>query len=444
MAPTLALTDSDVVLQITGNKNSNKNLQKINILKAAEKLLAFHGYPAFTIRNIALQANTSVGSVQHYYKTKNELLQDLLLYVTDKYNQAYRQVFSRTFDSPEDRFFGFVDFLLQDMTRPLRRGFFFQAWALAPMDEYVEKRMEESFSRYHDAVANTIKDLNPDLPGAEISKRASAIQSIIEGTQLTLVKQGRYFVHRESIRSTVREEAFAIAVGVTAGPGVRTHGQAVMPVKSRKKINPPGGLSSGTAILPKGKHRIEEILRKAQEVLVEEGYPNFTMRNIAARVGIRMGNLQYYYQTKNDLLREMFQFAIEAHSGRFLRLDSLSGVEPQKLFLNVIDYLLTDLKKPHVRGLFLQIWALSMHDNFAEHCLEEIYEQYRQLLSGIITRINPGLPAPECDARAAAIQALIEGSQMSLTLKNGRLVQKRGLNKLIKERAGLIATRSYS
>ena len=444
MAPTLALTDSDVVMQITGNQIRNKNLQKINILKAAEKLLAFHGYPAFTIRNIAMQANTSVGSVQHYYKTKNELLQDLLLYVTDKYNQAYRQVFSRTFDSPEDRFFGFIDFLLQDMTRPLRRGFFFQAWALAPMDEYVEKRMEESFSRYHDAVANTIKDLNPDLSGAEISKRASAIQSIIEGTQLTLVKQGRYFVHRESIRSTVREEAFAIAVGVTTGPGVRTHGQAGMPVKSRKKINPPGGLSSGTAILPKGKHRTEEILRKAQEVLVEEGYPNFTMRNIAARVGIRMGNLQYYYQTKNDLLREMFQFAIEAHSGRFLRLDSLSGMEPQKLFLNVIDYLLTDLKKPHVRGLFLQIWALSMHDNFAEHCLEEIYEQYRQLLSGIITRINPGLPAPECDARAAAIQALIEGSQMSLTLKNGRLVQKRGLNKLIKERAGLIAIRSYS
>ena len=429
-------------MQTTGNKIYKKSLQKIKILKAAEKLLAFHGYPAFTIRNIAMQANTSVGSVQHHYKTKNELLQDLLLYVTDKYNQAYRQVFSRTFDSPEDRFFGFVDFLLQDMTRPLRRGFFFQAWALAPMDEYVEKRMEESFSRYHAAVANTIKDLNPDLSGTEISKRASAIQSIIEGAQLTLVKRGRYFVHRESIRGTVREEAYAIAVEVLATHGIRTHGQAGMPVKLRKKINPPAGLSSGTAILTKGKQRTEDILRKAQEVLIEEGYSNFTMRNIAARAGIRMGNLQYYYQTKNDLLREMFQYAIEAHSGRFIRLDTLSGTEPQKLFLKVIDYLLTDLKKPHVRGLFLQMWALSMHDNFAEHCLEEIYEQYRQLLSGIITRLNPGLPMPECDARAAAIQALIEGSQMSLTLKNGRLVQRRGLNKLIKERACMIAIRS--
>ncbi len=402
--------------------------------------MAFHGYPAFTIRNIAAQANISVGSVQHYYKTKNELLQDLLLYVTDKYNQAYRQAFSRIFDSPEDRFFAFVDFLLQDMTRPLRRGFFFQAWALAPMDEYVEKRMEESFSRYHAAVANTVRDLDPDLSPAEISKRASAIQSIIEGTQLTLVKQGRYFVHRESIRSTVREEAYAIAAGVAAKPGTRTHGQPGMPVKSRKKIKSPAGLSSGTAIIPKGKHRTEEILRKAQDVLVVEGYPNFTMRNIAARAGIRMGNLQYYYQTKNDLLREMFQFAIEAHSGRFIRLASMSGMEPRKLFSKVVDFLLADLKKPHVRGLFLQIWALSMHDDFAEHCLEEIYEQYRQLLSDIITRINPGLPASECSARAAAIQALIEGSQMSLTLKNERLVQKRGLNKLIKQRACLLAT----
>ena len=416
-------------------------MQKIKILKAAEKLLAFHGYPYFTIRNIAERTGVSVGSVQHYYRTKNELLQDLLLYVTDKYNGEYGRVFSKTFDSPDDRFFGFVDFLLQDMTNPLRRGFFFQAWALAPMDEYVEKRMEESFSRYHAAVSNMVKDLNPELSKAEISKRASAIQSIIEGTQLTLVKKGRYFVHRESIRGTVREEAYAIATGVTAKSDILTYGQAVLPVKTRKKIKLPNGLSSGTAILPKGKHRSEQILQKAQDVLVQEGYPNFTMRNIAAKAGIRMGNLQYYYQTKNDLLRAMFQHAIEAHSGRFMKLDSLPGIEPQNLFAKVIDHLLADLKKPHVRGLFLQIWALSMHDNYAEHCLEEIYEHYRNALSGIITRINPDLSMHECNDRAAAIQALIEGSQMSLTLIDGRLVQKRGLNKVIKERAYLIATR---
>lgn len=428
-------------MQATQNKTSKENVQKIKILKAAEKLLAFHGYPYFTIRNIAERTGVSVGSVQHYYRTKNELLQDLLLYVTDKYNEEYGRVFSKTFDSPDDRFFGFVDFLLQDMTNPLRRGFFFQAWALAPMDEYVEKRMEESFSRYHAAVSNMVKDLNPELSKAEISKRASAIQSIIEGTQLTLVKKGRYFVHRESIRGTVREEAYGIATGVTAKSDILAYGQAALPVKTRKKIKLPNGLSSGTAILPKGKHRSEQILQKAQDVLVQEGYPNFTMRNIAAKAGIRMGNLQYYYQTKNDLLRAMFQHAIEAHSGRFMKLDSLPGIEPQNLFAKVIDYLLADLKKPHVRGLFLQIWALSMHDNYAEHCLEEIYEHYRNALSGIITRINPDLSMHECNDRAAAIQALIEGSQMSLTLIDSRLVQKRGLNKVIKERAYRIATR---
>ena len=191
-----------------------------------------------------------------------------------------------------------------------------------------------------------------------------------------------------------------------------------------------------------GKKGLQEIkiLKAAEKLLAFHGYPAFTIRNIAAQANISVGSVQHYYKTKNDLLREMFQFAIEAHSGRFIRLDSMSGMEPRKLFSKVIDFLLTDLKKPHVRGLFLQIWALSMHDNFAEHCLEEIYEQYRQLLSDIITRINPGLPAPECSARAASIQALIEGSQMSLTLKNGRLVQKRGLNKLIKQRACLLAT----
>jgi AcrR family transcriptional regulator len=181
------------------------------ILRAAHELLAFEGYPSFTIRNIAKQAGISVGNVQYYFQSKNALLQELLLFVTERYNREYRRVFSKTADTPKDRFYAFIDFLLSDMTEPLRRGFFFQVWALTPSDNFVEECMEQSFARYRAAVAELISELMPSLSSAELDKRASAIQSLIEGTQLSLTKKADRFVHRSGIRALVKDEAYTIA-----------------------------------------------------------------------------------------------------------------------------------------------------------------------------------------------------------------------------------------
>ena len=37
--------------------------------------------------------------------------------------------------------------------------------------------------------------------------------------------------------------------------------------------------------------------------LPENGYEQFTLRNVAERVGMRMSHLQYYFATKGDLVR---------------------------------------------------------------------------------------------------------------------------------------------
>ena len=197
---------------IAAQQRSAKSREPVEvILRAAHELLAFEGYPSFTIRNIAKRAGISVGNVQYYFQSKNALLQELLLFVTERYNREYRRVFSKTADTPKDRFYAFIDFLLTDMTEPLRRGFFFQVWALAPSDNFVEECMEQSFARYREAVSDLIAELVPGLTKAERDKRASAIQSLIEGTQLSLTKKKDRYLHRTGIRALVKEEAYAIA-----------------------------------------------------------------------------------------------------------------------------------------------------------------------------------------------------------------------------------------
>lgn len=201
------------------------------------------------------------------------------------------------------------------------------------------------------------------------------------------------------------------------------------------------GLRTGTASFAKGKARSVEILQAAQYILAHEGYENFTMRNIGARVGIRLGNLQYYYQTKTDLLRDLLKFVGESYDQQYVKLFAKIPDDPALRFKAVIDYLLADLKKLEVRGFFAQTRALMTHDAYVGELMAEAYAYYRSVLSGLVSHLNPALSKRDSDQRAALIQALIEGSTFTQTLQGARLVQQPGLDDLIRERAYRIATR---
>ena len=52
----------------------------------------------------------------------------------------------------------------------------------------------------------------------------------------------------------------------------------------------------------------DQIVRAAAESLLENGYAATSVRTIAARAGVAIGNLQYYFPTKSELLVEAWRF----------------------------------------------------------------------------------------------------------------------------------------
>ena len=64
----------------------------------------------------------------------------------------------------------------------------------------------------------------------------------------------------------------------------------------------------------KGEHRRADILAVARRVLVGGGYDRFVLRESAGRVGVMLGNLQYYYATRDDLLEAVIraEFAVNS------------------------------------------------------------------------------------------------------------------------------------
>ena len=49
----------------------------------------------------------------------------------------------------------------------------------------------------------------------------------------------------------------------------------------------------------KGEQRINLILEAAELLLIDSGYHNFSMRKVATKAGISVGNLQYYFPSKD-------------------------------------------------------------------------------------------------------------------------------------------------
>jgi len=66
------------------------------------------------------------------------------------------------------------------------------------------------------------------------------------------------------------------------------------------------------AVLPGGGLSAKElIVRAAAESLLENGYAGTSVRSIASRAGVAIGNLQYYFPTKSELLIEAWRHLTE-------------------------------------------------------------------------------------------------------------------------------------
>ena len=56
---------------------------------------------------------------------------------------------------------------------------------------------------------------------------------------------------------------------------------------------------------PKGEERREAIEAAARRMLLDEGYAGVSLRRIATKLGMSIGNLQYYFPTKDDLVESV-------------------------------------------------------------------------------------------------------------------------------------------
>ncbi len=162
----------------------------------------------------------------------------------------------------------------------------------------------------------------------------------------------------------------------------------------------------------KGLQRREQILAVARKRLIEEGYDRFVLREIAAQCGMTIGNLQYYFRTREMLLEAVTRTAL---FDDLKTLDAISEKGPQgkaqlrELASVMLRKWLGDNGKIYAAASFL-----SHSQPVFRSMLGELYGQFYEHLIVLLKKLQPRAQRQTLLDKARLITALLDGAVIQL------------------------------
>jgi AcrR family transcriptional regulator len=151
------------------------------ILKAALSILIEHGYMALTLRRIAAECGMKPGNLSYYFKSKNDLVRQLLDSVISSYEDAFDAVMHEPGTGAEARLEQVIVLILDDITTKKSTRIFPELWALTNRDPFVQERVNDLYERARAVLNELILEMNPALPSTEREVLALFMSASMEG-----------------------------------------------------------------------------------------------------------------------------------------------------------------------------------------------------------------------------------------------------------------------
>jgi AcrR family transcriptional regulator len=203
----------DGALKNKASSTTEKGLGRAqDILEAARSLLAAEGYAGLSMRRVAQAAGMSLSNVQHYYGSKDLLLEALLLTTMDAFQARMDDIAAAMSERSQlERFLSTVDMFLDELTDPVTHALFFELWALASRNPFASSLMDKMLGRERKTVYKLIRGLNPDLSDEETMQRAILVVAQVEGLMLFRLDRRRRRAQFDAVKASLRKALFALA-----------------------------------------------------------------------------------------------------------------------------------------------------------------------------------------------------------------------------------------
>ncbi|RUM20514.1 TetR/AcrR family transcriptional regulator [Rhizobium vallis] len=199
--------------------------------------------------------------------------------------------------------------------------------------------------------------------------------------------------------------------------------------------------TTGTALATtgKGNARVRAILEEAKNILVEEGFAELSFRTLAKRCGITVGNVTYYFPTKELLMEQLAVYIFDRWDEGFQRRVPERLTDHIEIFEYSVRYMIEENKRPRTNALLQEMWAISSRSDTVMRMLDVFYAKMRAWIEGMLAGVNSELPIRARKLRAALITSQIEGLIVLIGPRRIPHDELRGL-----EEAALVAIRQLA
>ncbi|MBP0592672.1 TetR/AcrR family transcriptional regulator [Paraburkholderia sp. LEh10] len=412
----------------------NRDLRITQIIRAAQQTFQEDGYAAFTTRGVAGRVGITLGNLQYYFRTKEDLLGAALQAHMQQTLQDYRAIAGRQGVGAAQRCSALADQIIRDIHETDLARFMFEVWAFSRHEPYATELVDETYTECRRLFTYLLSEIHPTLAIEECLARASVLIAQASGMMIFARHGGdsdkdyAEFVRvtRRSVKLIIESPAQALdhnasscrsshhrkdagdrAQTLTSGPGAPLQQELfnLSNVKTRQDA-----YYRPTIQGKRREVKINEIISTAANLLASEGYANFTQVRVAKELGILPSALQNYFATRDDLLRSTIDAMMKSYLDRYAEMGKPNGKPALERLCEIVEDAFEEAQNSKICRFSFEMFALAQHSDITRELVKRLYSTYRTIYVGLVREIDASATARECLARATLIAAQMEGA----------------------------------
>jgi AcrR family transcriptional regulator len=182
------------------------------ILQAARLIFAAEGYAGLSMRRLAAELGMSLSNVQHYYQSKDLLIEAMLSFTMNTFQSKIDNI-AKTMNAASRiaQLNSTIDMFLDELNDPVTHGVFFEIWALAGRNAFASALMDKMLVRERKSIFNLIQGMSPDMSDEQAKLRAILIVAQVEGLMLFRLHKSKERAEVDAVHAALRKAVLNLA-----------------------------------------------------------------------------------------------------------------------------------------------------------------------------------------------------------------------------------------
>ena len=182
------------------------------------------------------------------------------------------------------------------------------------------------------------------------------------------------------------------------------------------------------------------MLRAALDVIVERGYADTRISDVAERTGTSPALVIYYFKTRDQLLTEAIRYSEDSWYAEYMRrmteIPDAAGQLTELIAMNCLPG--TDPEPGSYWLLWLDLWALSPRNTGVAAVRQKSDERWRESIRSIVLAgQDAGEFAPvDADDFTITLSALLDGLAVQIALEDPHVPPQRSYDLAMRFAAG--------